>query len=222
MKIAVIASFLLGFAMFFVRVQETSNWKISCKKFFLSTSDDTDLLINPDQPLTAIINKTMNLEFICCILNGLTQISQKRDKNDSIKLKEASKEVTSISLSQVFPGGITSNQSNLDVTNNRNIPIKKKKKMYKKFNCRDDFKKVKPHHIYYNNYHESFNVNEIVMKVAKPTTNDYVSDSEYNTQSNELNEFANKKHDAILMEYCPKIFKAIRQSDGIPEYELEK
>jgi hypothetical protein len=60
------------------------------------------------------------------------------------------------------------------------------------------------------------------MKVAKPTTNDCVSDSEFNTNNNEFNEFANKKHDAILMEYCPKIFKAIRECDGIPEFELEK
>jgi len=129
MKIAVIASFLLGFAMLFVRVQETSNWKISCKKFLFSTSSDTDLLINPDQPLTAIINKTMNLEFICCILNGLTQISQKREKNDSIRVKEEKKEVTTISISQVIPGGITNNQSNLDMTNSMNAPNKKKKKM---------------------------------------------------------------------------------------------
>ncbi len=129
MKITVIASFLLGFAMLFVRVQETSNWKISCKKFLFSTSSDTDLLINPDQPLTAIINKTMNLEFICCILNGLTQISQKREKNDSIRVKEEKKEVTTISISQVIPGGITNNQSNLDMTNSMNAPNKKKKKM---------------------------------------------------------------------------------------------
>lgn len=130
MKIAVIASFLLGFAMLFVRVQETSNWKISLKKFLFSSSSESDLLLNPDQPLTAIINKTMNLEFICCILNGLTQISQKRDKNDSIKVKEEKKEVTTISISQVIPGGITSNISNLDQTNQRNVPNKNQKKMY--------------------------------------------------------------------------------------------
>lgn len=129
MKIAVIASFLLGFAMLFVRVQETSNWKISCKKFLFSSGSESDLLINPDQPLTAIINKTMNLEFICCILNGLTQISQKRDKNDSIKLKEEKKEVTTISISQVFPGGTTNNMSNSDLMNLKNAPTQKKKKM---------------------------------------------------------------------------------------------
>jgi len=129
MKIAVIASFLLGFAMLFVRVQETSNWKISCKKFLFSSGSESDLLINPDQPLTAIINKTMNLEFICCILNGLTQISQKRDKNDSIKLKEEKKEVTTISISQVLPGGTTNNISNFDLTNLKNAPTQKKKKM---------------------------------------------------------------------------------------------
>lgn len=60
------------------------------------------------------------------------------------------------------------------------------------------------------------------MKVAKPNTNDCFSESDLNTLNNDYNEFANKKHDAILMEYCPKIFKRIRECDGIPEFELEK
>jgi len=90
MKIAVIASFLLGFAMLFVRVQETSNWKISCKKFLFSSGSESDLLINPDQE---------------------------------------KKEVTTISISQVLPGGTTNNISNFDLTNLKNAPTQKKKKM---------------------------------------------------------------------------------------------
>ena len=67
--------------MFFVRLSETSNnWMNTFKKFVLTSDIEIKDFIDPDQPLTAIINKTLNLEFISCILNGLCQISQRNNK----------------------------------------------------------------------------------------------------------------------------------------------
>jgi hypothetical protein len=54
--------------------------------------------VDPDQPLTAFINKTLNLEFICCILNGLSQISQQKNK----KILFRSSEELNVTMSKVL------------------------------------------------------------------------------------------------------------------------
>ena len=59
------------------------------------------------------------------------------------------------------------------------------------------------------------------MKVKNFKNYDGVSESEHNT-TGDFNEYANKKHDAILIEFCPKIFKLIREADDIAEQEFEK
>lgn len=111
-NIAVLAMLTQGFAMFFVRLSETSsNWKISLKKFIFSAKTEDKILFDPDQPLTAIINKTMNLEFMCCILNGLSQISRKSDR----KIAEKESKNMTISVSKV----ITQTESNVSTVQSR-------------------------------------------------------------------------------------------------------
>lgn len=73
----------IGIIMFFVRCSETKFYKMviiyCCRK---RNSDGT---IEPkrtfiDIPLTSIISKNMNLEFMCCILYGLCDIFEKPEK----------------------------------------------------------------------------------------------------------------------------------------------
>lgn len=127
---AILANLSLGFVMFWIRLSEaSSNWKITCRKFLFSSKTEEDLLLNPEQPLTAIINKTLNLEFICCVLNGLTQISKKREKNDSIKQNREIRQGTTLSISQVFPE--SKKMSSFSKSNNTKIKIQKnQKKMF--------------------------------------------------------------------------------------------
>ena len=102
MDISIIIHLSVGFTMFFVRLPEiSSNWKLAFRKFF-RISDNLEMevyhIVDPDQPLTAIINKTLNLEFICCILNGLSQISQQKNK----KILFRSSEELNVTMSKVL------------------------------------------------------------------------------------------------------------------------
>lgn len=96
----------IGIMMFPVRLSETnlSNyWANCCKKNKITQErkDGTDSLFNYNSdneekeermndnffaeslPLGEIIQKTMNLEFMCCILYGLTKIFKKQQKKIS-------------------------------------------------------------------------------------------------------------------------------------------
>lgn len=57
------------------------------------------------------------------------------------------------------------------------------------------------------------------MKVKK-AQQDGISESEFNTTTEQ--DYSKLKHDALLLEYCPKVFAIIRASDDIPENEFEQ
>jgi hypothetical protein len=80
---------------------------------------------------------------------------------------------------------------------------------------------VKPHNIYYSNYYESFKLEEISMKVKKVRQTDAASESEFNTTSDHQ-DYSKLKHDAIILEYCPKIFSIIRACDNIEDCEFDQ
>jgi len=42
--------------------------------------NDKETFFDPSQPLTSTIFKSLNFEFMCCILSGLKQISERDDK----------------------------------------------------------------------------------------------------------------------------------------------
>ena len=48
--------------------------------------DDKETFFDPSQPLTSTIFKSLNFEFMCCILSGLKEICDKEDR----KLKKKS------------------------------------------------------------------------------------------------------------------------------------
>lgn len=61
------------------------------------------------------------------------------------------------------------------------------------------------------------------MKVKKACPYNEV-DSEINITNitSDLIEYDKMKHDALILEHCPKIFSQIRYNDNISEKELEK
>jgi len=106
---------ILPFAMFFVRSSETnlysvlSNWikenccctsKYSRKTSSSSLSDTTDfsreeVFFDPSLPLTSLIFKSINYEFMCCILDGLKQICFKVEQKQSIFSSKIDSNLTS-------------------------------------------------------------------------------------------------------------------------------
>ena len=60
------------------------------------------------------------------------------------------------------------------------------------------------------------------MKVKKAGLRDgSFSDSE-NTDLENLDEYDKTKHDALILEHCPKVFSQIRAIDDITDEEFEK
>lgn len=118
MKGSIIANLSLSFIMFFIRASETSFFKFFvCKKKLQSPTISVDTrttekeggsfsdgFLDPDEPLTAIINKTLNLEFICCVLYGLSQIFLRNDKSDEkLSMKNSLTFSNAKSLSTINP-----------------------------------------------------------------------------------------------------------------------
>ena len=103
-EISIILHLSLGFIMFIIRASETDFYKIIfCQKsnkdknIYIGNSlggdenekklqgEISEGFLDPDQPMTVMINKTLNLEFMCCVLFGLSTIFEKseRKKKDS-------------------------------------------------------------------------------------------------------------------------------------------
>lgn len=64
--------------MFFIRSFETNFYNMLCCYFCRSNENKSNYFV--DIPLTSIISRNMNLEFMCCILYGLSDIFSKDDK----------------------------------------------------------------------------------------------------------------------------------------------
>ena len=97
-KISLVMHLSLGFIMFLIRASETNFyrclmfWKKSSQENFISKSNEdstktqgelTEGFLDPDQPLTVMINKTLNLEFMCCVLYGFSTIFRKSSSRKS-------------------------------------------------------------------------------------------------------------------------------------------
>ena len=59
------------------------------------------------------------------------------------------------------------------------------------------------------------------MKVKRSGNRDDTTFDIENTNLNDLSIKEKKKHDAVILEHCPKVFSLIRSMDEIPEIELE-
>jgi len=83
---------LLGFIMFFIRSCETNFYSVlNCNCFKYNNNSENieanNNEMNKKQTLISMISANMNLEFICCILYGLTDIFyKKKHRKNKIKL----------------------------------------------------------------------------------------------------------------------------------------
>ena len=94
--------------MFFYRATETNLYKfIFCKnrkekglnsfrKSMNSSETFEDSFLDPEQPLTAMITKTINYEFLTCIVYGLSSIFQKIDKKNNQLRSSKAKETINL------------------------------------------------------------------------------------------------------------------------------
>jgi len=91
-------------------------------------------------------------------------------------------------------------------------------------NKSNEFKRIKSHLIYYNKIYENFDLDDIGMEVKNSQDDScYILrtlDSS-NINSNLIDPSSNKQ-DALIIEYCPKIFKHLRKIDEISHDIIKK
>lgn len=75
--------------MFFIRSSETKFYQMLfcyfCKR---NKKDGKNNNYFVDVPLTSIISRNMNLEFMCCILYGLSDIFNKNEKKNKTSISD--------------------------------------------------------------------------------------------------------------------------------------
>ena len=77
---------------------------------------------------------------------------------------------------------------------------------------------MKSHLIYYNKIYENFISNDIQIEIYKKLPSQ-------NSDSSGFSEIILDKHDrqdALIIEYCPKIFKELRRIDDISNQEIQQ
>ena len=85
---------------------------------------------------------------------------------------------------------------------------------------------MKSHMIYYSKIYENFDLNDIHMEIKKKESrrnlNNEISQYDNSSQSSESPNDDEKNQDALMIEYCPRIFKELRTLDDISNKEIEK
>jgi hypothetical protein len=253
---SIIISFYMGIGMFLARATETKFYGkikafyIKMKKspsFILNSrksmaesevgpreSDAEQQFFDPSAPLTHSIQRTINLEFMCCILYGLTEIFMKQERkykksmimpNNNNNLRTLRDHSKSIEI-DIQAELIEDNQ------NLRNNP---------KFDSiinNKDFTKKKSHSVYYSKLYDSeendeINIDKMGVKISSKRTiedtpvgslEDNLLHQERLVSENSTSSIfsKDKKQDAHITEYCPRIFKELRSCDEIDPFNLEK
>ena len=247
-------SFYMGLGMFFARASETefygrltrflANLKkspVNLKSLRSSMAESSigprdseaeEHFFDPSAPLTNSIQKTINLEFMCCILYGLSEIFAKQERRfqktikQTLHKKKKDPRLERKSVEIDIRGDLIEGaQEDTDPLSRANTVVKK------------DFTRAKSHSIYYNKIYDNEENDEInldKMKV-KITSQKTIEDTPRGSvESNFLNQEPlmsessssivgkSKKQDAHIIEYCPKIFLDLRQNDEIDPFALEK
>lgn len=82
---------------------------------------------------------------------------------------------------------------------------------------------MKSHLIHYSKIYENFDLDDIRMDVKNKEKNRTIGSFEDMSSSySEIIIDDNNKQDALIIEYCPKIFNELRKIDDISNIELEK
>ena len=192
---------------------------------------DTLNFFENDQPLAAMISRWMNVEFMCCILYGLTSIFEKIQKRKIKKAEGKQKSMISIKVSDCS-----------DVSGNYYIDSTDENKQYKV--VEKDFRKTIKHNIQYQNIGDnevdltdfnvkvktqnSFHKKKILLKKEKggassSSLNDN-DNSEHSLLTSYQDSFTNQleKYDAVIIDYCPRIFRILHKRDNNIDEEIAK
>jgi hypothetical protein len=204
--------------MFFIRATETNFYsKICCKRrnkkikrdsILIEESINEDNFFDKSEPLTALISKNMNLEFMCCILFGLTEIFMKPERkkmtyDETVFNREFSTQDRSYSLLNEYS---SKDFKQRDFSSNKEHKIN----YTKIFNDIIDLDNIEVHISSWDKK-ESFDELESLYETSKDAINevDFVKPKK------------GKRHDAKVIEHCPRIFRELRRLDNITGYTLD-
>ena len=136
-KISIVMHLSLGLVMNLIRAYETNFYyhvffcfkKKEFNKKLTSLSTDENVMENkkhdgeiiqgfldPDQPLTVMINKTLNHEFTCCILFGLSTIYHKSIIKNQKNLEKSTKIYLINSSSRIKKSTLNSSSEDKEIT----------------------------------------------------------------------------------------------------------
>ena len=244
----------LGFSHFFFRVSDTKFYTIlgrclkkticcksdkdlndSSKDFSKNKNSLMDFFFTTDEPLTNLMSKMMNLEFMCCVLYGMKYINFK-------KCRKAHKETS-----------LSNNNNNINLNRLENIfSVKETEKYTKGF---------KDHKF---TYQKLFSEEEVGIDIDNPSIQKEIINNRLIEKAESLNDIENKKsnpdcqmkdtekaeyllisnsysnqiyeesinkessiyskktknYDAVITEYCPQLFADLRKEDNLDYEEL--
>lgn len=126
-QICIVLHLSLGFIMFLIRASETNFYiylfycikkpenNINSSHIVDDNSEKkkfneniTEGFLDPDQPLTVMISKTLNLEFMCCVLYGLSTIFRKGNNIQPRRTDQISSNFYLLNSDTVLKKGIDS------------------------------------------------------------------------------------------------------------------
>ena len=225
--ISILLNLSIGIIMFYYRkpkykknIVSDNNNDFDESQFILNEKESQNFFRN-DQYISSAISSYMNLEFMCCILYGLSNIF------DQIKKRKEEK----ISL---IKKAINLNKNTNQLINSEETETKAKKKYYNKLSelienvKQKEFTKIKNHKIQYEKiFDNEIDISQFKLEMNKKKYQNIIT---INSFSDELNEdnisytsvsipSLNPKgsYDAEIIEYCPKIFKYLRRIDEIDD-----
>jgi hypothetical protein len=93
----------IGMIMFFIRSFETNFYNIIFCYYFRKNENNNNNRYNYfiNVPLTSIISRNMNMEFMCCILYGLTDIFKKDQIRKDLDRKKSICEIDDFTLNLI-------------------------------------------------------------------------------------------------------------------------
>lgn len=181
---------------------------------------------NQGTELTSYVQNNLNLELMCCILFGLTEIYLQYKSNGDIFEQE--------NYSPRQDHGRSTVYLQTDKSYNQSV-----KTLMEKYNVtKKDFKRIKLHKIKYSKpTGDYFDINEMkiqvindnkvasmsrISKLGLSFRPEQIDDSQSSCdlsiiaeEQSSLSDIENKNHDADLIEYFPNVFQIIRNNDDI-------
>ena len=225
--ISILLNLSIGIIMFYYRkpkykknIVSDNNNDFDESQFILNEKESQNFFRN-DQYISSAISSYMNLEFMCCILYGLSNIF------DQIKKRKEEK----ISL---IKKAINLNKNTNQLINSEETETKAKKKYYNKLSelienvKQKEFTKIKNHKIQYEKiFDNEIDISQFKLEMNKKKYQNIITINSFNDELNEDNisytsvsiPSLNPKgsYDAEIIEYCPKIFKYLRRIDEIDD-----